>query len=142
MHQDSTYNHVYKNSSHIILYNHTDINHDSIFALNYMHFHSIHIQTGTTHSDLKILFGLFRTIYITFISTYSKWIIKRFIRVFIDECCSSLIWLINQRDTFFMLYQMVHQDFLLCKRLINSSIKIFKNKLKLCFMLYLFIKYL
>ena len=41
---DSTYNHLYKNSSHLILYTNNDIHHDSIFALNYIYLHLIFIQ--------------------------------------------------------------------------------------------------
>ena len=55
---DSTYNHFYKNPNHLILYTYTDIHHDSIFALNYIHFYSIHIYTHATHAKLKILFHL------------------------------------------------------------------------------------
>ena len=43
--QDSTCNHRYKNCHHLILYTHTNIHHDSIFASNCIHFHSMQIFT-------------------------------------------------------------------------------------------------
>ena len=51
---DSPYNHLYKNSNHLILYTHTDIHHDSIFVLNYIYFHLIYISTHTIHAEFKI----------------------------------------------------------------------------------------
>ena len=55
---DSIYNHLYKKSSHLILSTHTDIHRDSIFSMNYIHFHSIHIYTQMINTELKILFHL------------------------------------------------------------------------------------
>ena len=56
-----THNHIKsslqdKNSIHLILYTHTDIHHNSIFALN--HFHFIYIYTHTINVELKTLFTL------------------------------------------------------------------------------------
>ena len=56
--QDSTYNHLYKNSNHLVLYTYTNIDHDVIFILLYMHFHSNYIYTHTINDELKILFHL------------------------------------------------------------------------------------
>ena len=44
------------------LHSHTGIHHDLIFALNYIHFHLIHIYTHTAHVELKILFNLHWTL--------------------------------------------------------------------------------
>ena len=44
--------------NHLIICTHTDIHYDFIFALNYIHFHSIYIYTHTIHVALKILFHL------------------------------------------------------------------------------------
>ena len=37
--EDAKYNHHYNKIKRLILYIHTDTHHDSIFALNYVHFH-------------------------------------------------------------------------------------------------------
>ena len=52
---DSTY-HLYKNSNHLILCTHTEIHHYSIFALNYIHFHSIYIYTHAVHAESCFIF--------------------------------------------------------------------------------------
>ena len=49
---------THNNPNNLILYTHTDIHHDSIFALNYIRFHLIHIYTQTIHVELKTLFHL------------------------------------------------------------------------------------
>ena len=40
----------------LILYTYTNIHHDSIYALNYIYFHSIPIYIDKIHAELKILF--------------------------------------------------------------------------------------
>ena len=52
------YNHIYKKSNSLILYAHTNIHHDSIFALNHKQFHSTYNYTHTIHAELKTLFNL------------------------------------------------------------------------------------
>ena len=118
---DSSYNHLYNNSIHLILRTHTDIHHECIFALDDMPFHSVHVYAHTIHAELKILFHLLltsswilcdlyfcfggnicSTVWIinsitisnTLINADRKLIIKGFIRVYIDECWFSLTWLI------------------------------------------------
>ena len=54
--------HLYKNFNHLILYTHTNIHHELIFALNYIHFHLIHIPTHSIHAEPKILFHLLLTL--------------------------------------------------------------------------------
>ena len=56
--EDSTNDHLHKNSNHVILYTHLDIHRGSIFALNYMYFYSMYIYPHTIHPELKILFHL------------------------------------------------------------------------------------
>ena len=58
MYQDFTYNPFHKNPNHLILYTHIYIDNDSIFVLNYIHFHSVHTCAHTVHVELKILFYL------------------------------------------------------------------------------------
>ena len=57
---DSIYNQelhsLYKNLNHLFLYTHTSTHPDSIFSMNYIHFHSIHIYTHVIHAQLNILF--------------------------------------------------------------------------------------
>ena len=55
---DSTYNHLYKNTNQLIWYTHMNYHHDSIFALNYIHFHPIYVYTHAIHVELKISFHL------------------------------------------------------------------------------------
>ena len=70
--QDSTYNYLNKNPNHLIFYTHTNIHHASIFALNYIPFHSTYIYA----SELKILFCLPVALYlITFIFIWNKWLL-------------------------------------------------------------------
>ena len=71
--QNSTYNYLNKNPNHLIFYTHTNIHHDSIFALNQIPFYSTYIYTQTTHSELKILFCLPVALYlIIFIFIWNK----------------------------------------------------------------------
>ena len=113
--------------NYLIIYTHTDIHHYLIFALNYAHFHSIHIYTCTIHAELESLVSFTLDIKLntfphifyfiwntylsiciissittstTFIDTDSKWI-KKFVRVFINKCWSSLPWFVIWGYTFF-----------------------------------------
>ena len=54
----TTYNHLYKNSNYLILYTHTNIHHDSTFALNGMRFEVIYIYIYMIHVKLKIFIHL------------------------------------------------------------------------------------
>ena len=54
----SLYSHLYKNLNHVVLYNHANIDHDSIFAMNYIQFHIAHIYTHMIHAELFSLFRL------------------------------------------------------------------------------------
>ena len=49
---------LYKNSNNLILYIRTAIHHESIFALIYIHFYSVHIYIHPIHAELKILFHI------------------------------------------------------------------------------------
>ena len=53
-----TYNHLYTNSNYLILYIHTNIHHDSIITLNYIHSHSIPTYVHKIHVELKIFLHL------------------------------------------------------------------------------------
>ena len=53
-----THHYIYKNSNHVILYTHTNIHHDSIFALNCVVIHSIFIYAHAIHAKLKTSFHL------------------------------------------------------------------------------------
>ena len=52
------FSYVFMNSNYLILFAHTNIHHDFIFALNYIHFYSVHSYTHTIHVELKILFQI------------------------------------------------------------------------------------
>ena len=136
-HWDSIYNHLYNHklsniyniryqiyviiSKHLILYNHTNIHHGSIFNLDYIHFQSIHIYTHIIHAELNVSFHLllllnyqllepyfllymehkFEQYYYNSIATSAKlfntnnrWIKKGFIWVYMKYCSSSLSWMI------------------------------------------------
>ena len=52
----------FSQNDYLILYTHTNIHSDSIFALNYIHFYSIHVYTCPIHVEMKILFCIHMTI--------------------------------------------------------------------------------
>ena len=62
IYQDSMHYHFYENPNHLVLYTHTNVYYGSIFALNYIHFHLIHIYNCKIHAELKILFHLLPTL--------------------------------------------------------------------------------
>ena len=68
------FNHLYNIQYHLIPYNDTDIHHDSIFAINYIHFHTVYIYTHMIHAEINLFVSFnpviklytFRIIFYTF----------------------------------------------------------------------------